>query len=64
MFRFAVKYSAVLSPGYCYVEFLIEIIFSFLTLFIPVDFPFHFDTISMDLSIWYAKGSQVETPKF
>ena len=26
MFRFAVKYSA----GYCYVEFLIEIIFSFL----------------------------------
>ena len=31
-----------------------------LTLFILIDFPIHIDTISMDLSILYFKGSQVK----
>ena len=33
-------------------------------LFILMDFPIHVDTISMDLSILYLKGSQVEFSKF
>ena len=34
-----------------------------LMLFIMVDFPIHIDTISMDLSILYFKGSQVKNSK-
>ena len=33
------------------------------TLFILMDFPIHIDTISMDLSFLYFKGSQVEISK-
>ena len=35
-----------------------------LTLFIPMDYPIHIDTISMDLSILYFMGSQVEISVF
>ena len=30
-----------------------------LTLFIPMDFPIHVDRISMELPIWYFKGSHM-----
>ena len=35
-----------------------------LTLLIMMDFPLHIDTISMDLSNLYSKGSQVNISKF